>query len=298
VLRLTCRGVIDLQDQQAALRYFGNQLRKARSRAGKTQKAAAEATGVQYQTIWSWEAGRNQPSSDHLRTLMNFYGLPEEEFNLANALGPKGLADQRARNVIGQKMADLRKDNKMSPAFIALQLHTYYALEVTQSDLARYENGTAELDSDFLEKFAKLFGLTLDNLLEEDNLIMVDSQVGIAVKGFVDAGSEPSEGEPIGLTASLQASAPGVFEMQVAGSGLEAEGIKGGDRVFIDPDANLAIGKLFAIKADDRVTIRKLDIDNDGEVIVASSEAGQIGLKLGDPSIELLGRVVGIFHLV
>ena len=287
-----------MQDQKAALRYFGNQLRQARSRAGKTQKAAAEATGVQYQTIWSWETGRNQPSSDHLQTLMNFYGLPEEEFNLANALGPKGLADQRARNVIGQKMADLRKDNKMSPAFIALQLHTYYALEMTQSDLARYENGTAELDSDFLEKFANLFGLTLDNLLEEDNLIMVDSQVGIAVNGFVDAGSESCEGEPIGLTASLQASAPGVFEMQVAGSGLEAEGIKGGDRVFIDPDANLAIGKLFAIKAYDRVTIRKLDIDNDGEVIVASSEAGQIGLKLGDPSIEMLGRVVGIFHLV
>ena len=287
-----------MQDQKAALRYFGNQLRQARSRAGKTQKAAAEATGVQYQTIWSWETGRNQPSSDHLQTLMNFYGLPEEEFNLANALGPKGLADQRARNVIGQKMADLRKDNKMSPAFIALQFHTYYALEVTQSDLSRYENGTAELDSDFLEKFAKLFGLTLENLLEEDNRRMVDSPVGITVKGFIDAGSEPPEDEPIGLAASLQGRSLGIFEMQVAGPGLEAEGIKGGDRVFIDPDANLAIGKLFAIKAYDCVTIRKLDIDNDGEVIVASSEAGQIGLKLGDPSIELLGRVVGIFHLL
>ena len=287
-----------MQDQKAALRYFGNQLRQARSRAGKTQKAAAEATGVQYQTIWSWEVGRNQPSSDHLRSLMDFYGLPEKEFNLANTLGPKGLADQRMRNVVGQKMADLRKDNKMSPAFIALQLHEYYALDVTESDLARYENGTTELDSDFLEKFANLFGLTLENLLEEDNLRMIDSPVGIAVKGFIDAGSESSEDEPIGLEASLQGRAPGVFEMQVAGPGLEAEGIKGGDRVFIDPDANLAIGKLFAIKAYDRVTIRKLDIDNDGEVIVASSEAGQIGLKLGDPSIELLGRVVGIFHLL
>ena len=298
MLRLTCRGVIDLQDQQAALRYFGNQLRQARNRAGKTQKAAAEATGVQYQTIWSWEAGRNQPSPDHLRTLINFYGIPEEEFNLANALGPKGLADQRARNVIGQKMADLRKDKKMSPALIALLLHEYHGLEVTQSDLFRYENGTAELDSDFLEKYANFFDLTLENLQEGDDLRMVDSPVGIAMKGFVDAGSESSEDEPIGLAASLQGRSLGIFEMQVAGPGLEAEGIKGGDRVFIDPDANLAIGKLFAIKAYDRVTIRKLDIDNDGEVIVASSEAGQIGLKLGDPSIELLGRVVGIFHLL
>jgi SOS-response transcriptional repressor LexA len=230
--------------------------------------------------------------------LINFYGLPEEEFNLANALGPKGLADQRARNVVGQRMADLRKDNKMSPAFIALQLHEYYALDVTESDLARYENGTTELDSDFLEKFANLFGLTLENLLEEDNLRMIDSPVGIAVKGFIDAGAESPEDEPMGLVASLQGRAPGVFEMEAAGPGLEAEGIKGGDRVFIDPDANLAIGKLFAIKAYDRVTIRKLDIDNDGEVIVAPSEAAQIGIKLGDPSIELLGRVVGIFHLL
>ena len=287
-----------MQDRKAALRYFGNQLRQARSRAGKTQKAAAEATGVQYQTIWSWEVGRNQPSSDHLRSLMNFYGLPEEEFNLANTLGPKGLADQRMRNVVGQKMADLRKDSKMSPAFIVLQLHEYYGLEVTQSDLARYENGAAELDVDFLEKFANLFHLTFEHLLEEDNRKMVDSPVGITVKGFIDAGSDPPEDELIGLAVLLQGRSLGIFEMEVAGSGLETEGIKGGDRVFIDPDANLAIGKLFAIKAYDRVTIRKLDIDNDGEVIVASSEAGQIGLKVGDPSIALLGRVVGIFHLL
>jgi len=196
-------------------------------------------------------------------------------------------------------MLKLREDAGLTQALVVVHLNTFYSLpDLTSSELARYETGTADPDSEFLEKFANYFDLTLETLVEEDNLRMVDSPVGIAVKGFIDAGSESSEYEPIGLAASLQGRAPGVFEMQVAGPGLEAEGIKGGDRVFIDPDANLAIGKLFAIKAYDRVTIRKLDIDNDGEVIVASSEAGQIGLKLGDPSIESLGRVVGIFHLL
>lgn len=287
-----------MQDENAALRYFGNQLRIARIRAGKKQKDAAAALGVQYQTIWSWESGRNKPSSEHLQELMSFYGLPEEEFNLANALGPQGLADQTARNIIGKKMTDLREGAKMSQAWVALQLHTYYALEVTLSDLARYENGTAELDSDFLEKFANLFNLTLENLLEEDDRVRADSPVGFAVRGFIDAGTESSEGDPMGFVASLYGNFPGVFEMQVAGPDLESDGIKDGARVLIDPDANLAIAKLFAIKIDERVTIRKLDLDGDGEVIVASNEAAQIGLKLGDPRVELLGRVVGIFYTI
>ena len=291
-------GVIDLQDEKAALRYFGNQLRIARIRAGKKQKAAAAALGVQYQTIWSWESGRNKPSSEHLQELISFYGLPEEQFNLANALGPQGLADQSARNAIGKKMTDLREGAKMSRAWIALHLFTSHALDVTQLDLARYENGTAELDSDFLEKFANLFDLTLENLLEEDDRVRANSPVGFAVRGFIDAGTESSEGDSMGFVASLYGNFPGVFEMQVAGPDLESDGIKDGARVFIDPHANLAIGKLFAVKIDDRATIRKLDIDTDGEVIVASNEASQSALKLGDPSVELLGRVVGIFHTI
>ena len=291
-----------MQDRRllgAALRYLGNQLRQARLRAGKSQKAAAEVVGVKYQTIWSWESGRHEPSIEHLQKLINFYGLSIEDLDLRNVLAPAGLVEQNARNALGRKMLKLREDAGLTQALVVVHLNTFYSLpDLTSSELARYETGTADPDNEFLEKFANLFHLTLETLLEEDNLRMVDSPVGIAVKGLIDAGSESSEDEPIGLAASLQGRAPGVFEMQVAGPGLEAEGIKGGDRVFIDPDANLAIGKLFAIKAYDRVTIRKLDIDNDGEVIVASSEAGQIGLKLGDPSIELLGRVVGIFHLL
>jgi transcriptional regulator with XRE-family HTH domain len=290
-----------MQDRRllgAALRYLGVQLRQARLTAGKSQKAAADHLEVKYQTVWSWESGRHEPKPEHLRKLIDFYGVSGEDFDLSDILGAAGLDDQKARIFLGQKMTKLREEADYTQSYVAVQMSGHNTLRpVDRFEIARYEEGSVAPDSDFLDTFASIFGLTQEALLGEDTRTSFDTLFRITA-GFVDAGSKSLEREPVSLAALLQGNAPAVFEMEVAGSGLEAEGIKGGDRVFIDPDANLAIGKLFAIKADDRVTIRKLDIDNDGEVIVASSEDGQIGLKLGDPSIELLGRVVGIFHLL
>ena len=48
---------------------FGTQLRRARKRKGLTQKELADAVGARHNTVSNWEADRNQPDPDTVRSL-------------------------------------------------------------------------------------------------------------------------------------------------------------------------------------------------------------------------------------
>lgn len=50
------------------------QLKRARQRARKSQRAVAEALGVRQPTISRWEAGESAPSLEVLRRLADLYG--------------------------------------------------------------------------------------------------------------------------------------------------------------------------------------------------------------------------------
>ena len=184
-----------------------------------TQKVVAVELGVSYQSVWSWESGRHEPSREHLGKLTTLYGLPPGEFNVP-----------------------------------------------------------------------------LEMRIQWGQLIQDDSSGRIPVRGLIKAGSDLVEGAVLNSSDLMRAGFPQVFEMAVSGSDLEDDGIRDGDRVFIDPGANLAIGKLFAIEIDEEVRIRKLAVDDDGEVVIAPQATSGGNLKLGSPNAKVVGRVVGIFH--
>ncbi|NQW22472.1 MAG: LexA family transcriptional regulator [SAR202 cluster bacterium] len=299
------RKGIQVQDKRllgTALKYLGNQLLQARRKVGMTQQEVATALGVSYQTIWTWESGRHELSREHLQDLIRLYGLSEASFDLGGVLDPSGLTDQESRNSLGRRMADLRESANYPLGYLALLISAdsitaegNMLRPVASLDLARYENGSAVPDSDFLERFAKVFGLTLETLEIEGPLESL-LPPRIQVQGFIHAGSISGGNASPSSVVTMQDKTLSVFELPISGSDLEIDGIMDGDKVSIDPDANLAIGKLFALRLGNIFVIRKLILDDDGEVIVAPREASEIGLKLGNPNVELLGRIVGIFH--
>ena len=58
---------------------LGNNLFKARKRAGKSQEAVAEKLGVSRQTISKWETGETIPDIYQTKRLSELYGLSLDE---------------------------------------------------------------------------------------------------------------------------------------------------------------------------------------------------------------------------
>ena len=45
---------------------IGARIKEARIRVGLTQKQVSELVGISPHAVWSWEAGKMKPTSDHL----------------------------------------------------------------------------------------------------------------------------------------------------------------------------------------------------------------------------------------
>jgi transcriptional regulator with XRE-family HTH domain len=61
------------------LETFGRRLRSLRISKGITQEAAAQAAGVSTQALRNWEAGKHEPTAEHLQRLTGLYGLTHEQ---------------------------------------------------------------------------------------------------------------------------------------------------------------------------------------------------------------------------
>ena len=259
-----------------------------------TQQEVASALGVSYQSIWTWESGRHEISRDHLQSLLALYGLSDADFDLGDVAEPTGSSEQADRIALGRRMTKLREDANLSQNDVAVHMSGTNTLRyVDRSEIARYETGTTRPESDFLETFANLLGLTLETLFEGPD---TNPPSRIELRGFVPAGLNQPTNEFSAFADSLQEKFPGVFEMVISGSDLESDGMRDGDRIFVDPNANIAVGKLFAIRLYNNVVVRPILIDEDGEVIVSSNETEGTGPKISSPNVEILGRVIGIFQ--
>ncbi len=73
----------------AALKILGVKLKEARVRADYKQQEVATKLGVSFQTVSNWEAGRHEPTTVHLGSLANLYGVVVEglsDVDVLNAL--------------------------------------------------------------------------------------------------------------------------------------------------------------------------------------------------------------------
>lgn len=229
-----------------------------------------------------------------LRVIVRFECMESEQ----NGGEQEGRFLEQALRYLGNQLKLARKRAGMSQKVVATELGVSY-----QSVWA-WESGRHEPSREKLGKLTRLYGLPpgdfnvpLGMRIQSGQMIPLDSSDRIPVRGLIKAGSDLVEEPVLNSSDLMRAAFPNVFEMAVSGPDLEDEGISDGDHVSIDPDANVAIGKLFAIEIDEEVRIRKLAVDDDGEVVIAPDATTSRNLKLGSPNVKIVGRVVGRFHL-
>lgn len=63
------------QDQGYRWEEVGARIRDVRKGAGKTQKEVGATLGVSSHTVWCWEAGKTQPTPEHITKLAQAFGV-------------------------------------------------------------------------------------------------------------------------------------------------------------------------------------------------------------------------------
>ena len=125
-----------------------------------SQSSVADFLKVSTQTVRNWEAGRTEPSIDHVRRLAMYYDVQPEMIANPNRETPIALFGQRMRYnrtpVNGPKLLAARQEAGLTQAEAAAQSG------IGKSALGRYERGKANPTPDGLEKLAELYGKPAD----------------------------------------------------------------------------------------------------------------------------------------
>ena len=112
------------------------------------------------QTVRNWEAGRTEPSIEHVRRLAIYYDVQLEIIDEAHRESPREVFGWRMRYnrvpVIATKLLAACEEARLTQGEAATRAG------IGKSALGRYERGRANPTPDTLERLAKLYGRPAD----------------------------------------------------------------------------------------------------------------------------------------
>nr|DAH48472.1 MAG TPA: Repressor protein CI [Caudoviricetes sp.] len=149
---------------RASITDCGSIIKELRKEAGMTQEELGEKLGVIKQTVSSWEKGISEVSNDTLITLSRLFGVTTDY--LLGLEGRDSMEIKEKSNEIvhriGQNIKNLRERKGMTQKELAA------ALGITRSALSTYEVGIREPNHATTIAIAKLFNVTLDELVMKE----------------------------------------------------------------------------------------------------------------------------------
>lgn len=133
---------------------FGDRLRELRKSNGLMQKELSESINVSASTIGMYERGFRHPDHETLVNIASYFGV-STDYLLGNH-------DQCSCT---SRIAELRKEMNLS------QEELSEMLGVSQQTISKYENGRNEPGSETLILMSKLFGVSIDYIIGNPNII-------------------------------------------------------------------------------------------------------------------------------
>ena len=154
----------------------GGRLKAARKAAGLSQYSVAESIGVNREVIWRWETGRAWPTLDHLRGVIELYGVTVDWV----LEGGQRIAEDR---VVYMRNAGLTTGETGLEELILTAIPIHGAIsagglvEAWQEDL-----GVLEVPSHILREAPRAFGLRVygnslaSESISEGAIVVVDPE--------------------------------------------------------------------------------------------------------------------------
>ena len=143
---------------------LGKRINELRRASGMTQEELGKKLGVIKQTVSSWEKGISEVRNDTLITLSRLFGVTTDY--LLGLEGRDSMETNEKSNEIvhrtGQNIKNLRERKGLTQQELAVRV------DVAQATVANWESGRREPDINILIRIAKLFNVTLDELVMKE----------------------------------------------------------------------------------------------------------------------------------
>lgn len=134
--------------------YLSSNLSFLRKEKGLTQEAVAETLGLGRQAVGFYESGDREPTLENLLNLARFFEVSVDDL-LSKDMRPAGT-------LVSLNLQYLRKKERYSQGDMARFLN------VSRSNMSKYESGAIELNNQGLLNVSEFFGVTVDDLLKKD----------------------------------------------------------------------------------------------------------------------------------
>ena len=140
--------------------HYGKILKELREEANLLQNDVASQINIQGKVYSLYETEYTIIPSKHLITLADFFHISLDYlfgFTKLKQYSNTKIADDK--KIIGQRLKEFRKENKLTQTKLASILHT------TQSVIADYEKGRYLIATPFLYQICKKYNISADYLL-------------------------------------------------------------------------------------------------------------------------------------
>jgi repressor LexA len=118
--------------------------------------------------------------------------------------------------------------------------------------------------------------------------------IPLLMRGRVVAGDAPATGEPSGTSYLVDRTlfeGTGNFLMRVEGECMADAHILSGDMIVVSPQPSVANGDVVVARIGGETSVKRLEVREGARRLV--SDAGSIAV---DPSVQIMGRVVGLIR--
>lgn len=134
--------------------YLNTNLSFLRESRALTQLEIAEGVGLSQKVVSAYERGVREPSLKNLIKIAEYFSVSIDDLLLKD-LRPQG-------SILARNLKYLRDREHYSQKDMAR------LLEVSKSNMSKYESGEVELSNKRLINVSEIFGITIDDLLKKD----------------------------------------------------------------------------------------------------------------------------------
>lgn len=192
-----------------------------------------------------------------------------------------------------EKIRELRKERNLTMKRLG------EIVGVSESTISLYENGKRQPDSDMLKKFAELFNVSIDYLLENESHRTAKSGVRIPVLGSVVAGIPIEAVQEIldyeEITPEI-ASHGEHFALKIKGNSMEPK-FSAGDVVIIRKQADVENGEIAVVLVNgNEATIKKIRKGPEGIALIPLNPQYEVmfytNKEIETLPVSILGKVI------
>lgn len=199
--------------------------------------------------------------------------------------------------LLGDKLKQIRLDNKLTIDEVANKLNQYEDINVNKGTISKWERNVQEPKNTFVSAYAKAFKIDLNDLYDIDHKKKTYSNGHpVPLLGQIAAGSPILAEENIEDYFNIDHSVRADFALRIKGNSMIDANIHDGDIAFIKSQSTLENGEIGAVVINEEATLKRFYFQ-DGVIILRPENADYEPIVVTDGNVRIAGKLCAVLSI-